>query len=82
MNCPECDNLLRRTLRGTLWCVFCQRFITEEDAVMPRGSRVHRCFEKIKQETGDAGKAARICQSATGQVLATGRKPRSKGKGK
>lgn len=48
---------------------------------MPKGSKVHKCFEKVKaKEGGDAGKAARICQAATGQSLQTGRKPKGKGK--
>ena len=44
---------------------------------MPTGTRVDRCFQKLK-ETRGASSAAAICQSSTGQNLHTG-KPLKKG---
>lgn len=46
---------------------------------MPAGTRVDRCFQGLRDSRGDAS-AARICQAATGQALATGRAPRKKAK--
>lgn len=45
---------------------------------MPKGTKVDRCYQKVKAKTGDKGKAARICQAATGQALATGKPPKRK----
>lgn len=45
---------------------------------MPTGTKVDRCYQKVKAKTGDKGKAARICQSATGQSLKTGKPPKGK----
>lgn len=39
---------------------------------MPKGTKVERCYQQLKVE--GKGKAARICQAATKQSLATGRK--------
>ena len=47
---------------------------------MPKGTKVERCYQQVKGQTGDKGKAARICQASTGQSLATGRKTRKKKK--
>jgi len=46
---------------------------------MPTGTRVDRCYQKLKRKRGKAS-AARICQSSTGQSLKTGRKPKGKRK--
>jgi len=43
---------------------------------MPKGSKVERCYEKLKIQ--GKGKAARICQAATGQSLKTGKAPKKK----
>lgn len=45
---------------------------------MPKGTKVERCYTKVKAKTGDTGKAARICQAATGQSLKTGKPPKGK----
>ena len=45
---------------------------------MPKGTKVHKCYESMRSKGADAGKAARVCQSATGQSLRTGRKPKGK----
>jgi hypothetical protein len=47
---------------------------------MPEGTKVDRCFKKLKRQGKSAGSAARICQSSTGQALATGRAPKRSGK--
>jgi hypothetical protein len=47
---------------------------------MPKGSKVEKCFEKVKAEGRSVSSAAAICQSSTGQSLKTGRKPKSKKK--
>lgn len=49
---------------------------------MPKGSKVHKVYEALKREGMSEAKAARIAQSKTGQALATGKKPKHKGKGK
>jgi hypothetical protein len=41
---------------------------------------VHKCYEAVKKQGKSKGSAAAICQSATGKSLATGRKPKKKGK--
>jgi hypothetical protein len=41
---------------------------------MPKGTKVHRCYEKLKKKKGKAS-AARICQASTGQSLKTGKAP-------
>lgn len=40
---------------------------------MPKGTKVHRCYEKVRAKGASKGKAARICQASTGQALATGK---------
>lgn len=45
---------------------------------MPKGTKVDRCYTKVKAKTGDKGKSARICQAATGQSLKTGKAPKKK----
>lgn len=42
---------------------------------MPKGTKVHRCYEKLKGKKGKAS-AAKICQKSTGQALATGKPPK------
>jgi hypothetical protein len=40
---------------------------------MPKGTKVHECYEKVKKTKG-AASAARICQASTKQSLKTGKK--------
>lgn len=47
---------------------------------MPKGTKVHRCYKKMRKKGASKGKAARVCQKSTGQSLKTGKKPKSKGK--
>jgi len=42
---------------------------------MPTGTAVDSCYQKLKLSHGEAS-AARICQHATGQALATGKPPK------
>lgn len=44
---------------------------------MPKNTKVHRIYEALREKGMDQGKAARIAQSASGQALATGRKPKT-----
>jgi len=39
---------------------------------MPKGTRVEKCYEKLKESRGK-GSAAAICQKSTGQSLSTGK---------
>ena len=43
---------------------------------MPKGTRVHRCVDKMKKKGGGANPYA-VCQKATGQSYATGKSLRS-----
>jgi hypothetical protein len=45
---------------------------------MPKGSKVHRCTQKVKKTGKSKGSAIRICQKSTGQAYKTGRKSKSK----
>lgn len=47
---------------------------------MPEGSRVHKVYKALLKKGKSKGSAARIAQAVTGQALATGKKPKSKGK--
>lgn len=47
---------------------------------MPKGTTVERCYQKVKAKTGDKGKAARVCQAATGLSLKTGKPPKGRKK--
>ena len=47
---------------------------------MPKGTKVHKVYEALKRKGKSAGAAARIAQAQTGQALATGKPPKSKGK--
>ena len=44
---------------------------------MPRGSKTHRCYEKLKGKHGK-GSAAAICQSSTGRSLKTNKRLKKK----
>jgi hypothetical protein len=46
---------------------------------MPKGTKVERCYAKVKQ-TQPKGVAAAICQKSTGLSLKTGKPPKSKSK--
>lgn len=46
---------------------------------MPTGTRVDRCYQKLKKTKGK-GSAAAICQKSTKQSLATGRSLKNKKK--
>lgn len=48
---------------------------------MPKGTKVEKVYQALKEKGMDSGKAARIAQSKTGQSLKTGKKPKSKKKG-
>lgn len=43
---------------------------------MPKGTKVEKMYEALKEEGMDKGKAARIAQSKTGLALATGKPPK------
>ncbi len=45
---------------------------------MPKGTKVHRCYDKLRKKGASKGKAARICQSSTGQSLHTGKRSKKK----
>lgn len=49
---------------------------------MPKGTKVHKCYDRLRSEGASAGKAARICQSSTGQSLQTGKRTHGKWKKK
>lgn len=44
---------------------------------MPAGTKVDRCYQKLKGKKGK-GSAAAICQKSTGQSLKTGKRPKGK----
>ena len=44
---------------------------------MPKGTKVDRCYQRLKGKYG-RGRAAAICQKSTGQSLKTGRKSRKR----
>ena len=41
-----------------------------EESIMPKGTKVDRCFQEVKKAKG-AASAAAICQTSTGQSLKT-----------
>jgi hypothetical protein len=45
---------------------------------VPKSSKVGKCYDKLTAKGMPKGKAARVCQSATGKSLKTGRKPKGK----
>lgn len=47
---------------------------------MPKGTKVHKAYESMRNQGYSKGKAARIAQSATGQALKTGKPPKREGK--
>lgn len=48
---------------------------------MPTGTKVDRCYQKLKGKKGK-GSAAAICQKSTGESLATGKKLKKRKGGK
>lgn len=46
---------------------------------MPKGTKVHRVYEKLVKAGKSKGAAARIAQAATGKSLKTGRRPKKRG---
>lgn len=44
---------------------------------MPKGTKVHRIYDKLKGKKGKAS-AAKIAQAVTGKSLKTGKKPKNK----
>lgn len=44
---------------------------------MPKGTKVDKCFQKLKKKKSE-GAAAAICQKSTGQNLMTGKKKRTR----
>lgn len=46
---------------------------------MPKGTKVHKLFTKLKMLGYDEASAAKIAQSQTGQALQTGKPPKRKG---
>ena len=48
---------------------------------MPKGTKVDKCFQKVKKKKG-ASSAAAICQKSTGQSLKTGKSTKKKAKPK
>ena len=46
---------------------------------MPKGTKVERCYSKLKGKKGK-GIAAAICQKSTGLSLKTGKPPKKKKK--
>jgi hypothetical protein len=47
---------------------------------MPKGTKVHKVYDALREQGMPAGNAARIAQAKTGKSLATGKKPKKKGK--
>ncbi len=45
---------------------------------MPKGSKVHKVYTKLRRQGKSKASAAKIAQSATGQALKTGRKPKKR----
>jgi len=45
---------------------------------MPKGTKVERCFQRLRKQGKSKESAARICQKSTGQALATGKPPKGK----
>ena len=47
---------------------------------MPKGSKVHKAYDAMRDKGYSKGKAAKIAQSKTGQALKTGKRPKAKGR--
>jgi hypothetical protein len=45
---------------------------------MPKGTKVEKIYQAVRSSGKDAGQAARIAQSKTGQSLKTGKPPKKK----
>lgn len=45
---------------------------------MPKGSKVHKSYEALREKGMSKERAARIAQASTGQALATGKPPKGK----
>ena len=45
---------------------------------MPKGTKVHKMYDAMREQGMSKGKAARIAQAKTHRSLATGRKPKHK----
>jgi hypothetical protein len=45
---------------------------------MPKGTKEHSLYEKLKASGHSVESAVKIAQAATGQALATGKKPKGK----
>lgn len=45
---------------------------------MPKGTKVHKIYTKLRARGKSKGSAVRIAQSATGQSLKTGRKSKKR----
>lgn len=52
-------------------------FLKRTNKNMPKGTKVERCYQKLKKSKGK-GSAAAICQKSTGLSLKTGKKPKKK----
>jgi hypothetical protein len=47
---------------------------------VPEGTKVERCYQKLKKAGKPSASAAAICQKATGLALKTGKPPKGKGR--
>lgn len=47
---------------------------------MPKGTKVHKVYDALRDEGMSKGKAARIAQSKTGKSLKTGKAPKKGGR--
>jgi len=45
---------------------------------MPKGTKVHKCVQKVMKTGKSKPSAIRICQASTGQSYQTGRKSKKK----
>jgi hypothetical protein len=45
---------------------------------MPKGTKVHKVYKKLRGKGRSKASAAKIAQSATGQALKTGKLPKKK----
>ena len=44
---------------------------------MPKGTKVHKVYDALREQGMSKGKAARVAQANTGQSLHTGKKAKS-----
>lgn len=47
---------------------------------MPKNTKVHKMYEALKREGKSTASAAKIAQARTGLSLATGKRPKKKGR--